>query len=157
MKNIWKIFTQDMKNLVTHPFVLIIAIGLCAIPSLYAWFNIYSNWDPYANTGNIKIAVTNLDEDYKTDDGTVENMGNEVIEELKQKDSIGWVFLDSQEEALEGLNRGDYYAAVVIEKNFTKECIMFSGKKPRILLLCIMRMKRKMQLERRLRILQFPV
>lgn len=120
MKNIWKIFTQDMKNLVTHPFVLIIAIGLCAIPSLYAWFNIYSNWDPYANTGNIKIAVTNLDEDYKTDDGTIENMGNEVVEELKQKDSIGWVFLDSQEEALEGLNRGDYYAAVVIEKNFTK-------------------------------------
>lgn len=119
MKNIWKIFTQDLKNLLRHPFALIIAIGLCAIPSLYAWFNIYSNWDPYASTGNIKIAVANLDQDYATGDGTTENMGNEVVEELKQKDSIGWVFLDTQEEALEGLYRGDYYAAVVIEKNFT--------------------------------------
>ena len=55
MKNIWRIFSGDMKRLVRNPFALVIAIGLCIIPSLYAWFNIYSNWDPYANTKNIKI------------------------------------------------------------------------------------------------------
>ena len=53
MKNIWRIFSGDMKRLVRNPFALVIAIGLCIIPSLYAWFNIYSNWDPYANTKNI--------------------------------------------------------------------------------------------------------
>ena len=52
MKNIWRIFSGDMKRLVRNPFALVIAIGLCIIPSLYAWFNIYSNWDPYANTKN---------------------------------------------------------------------------------------------------------
>ena len=55
MKNIWRIFSGDMKRLVRNPFALVIAIGLCIIPSLYAWFNIYSNWDPYANTKNIKM------------------------------------------------------------------------------------------------------
>lgn len=57
MKNIWRIFAKDIKGLVKNPFAMIIALGLCVIPSLYAWFNIYSNWDPYANTSNIKIAV----------------------------------------------------------------------------------------------------
>lgn len=51
MKNIWKIFTGDLKKLVKQPFALVIIIGLCVIPSLYAWFNIFANWDPYANTG----------------------------------------------------------------------------------------------------------
>lgn len=61
-----------------------IAIGLCIIPSLYAWFNIYSNWDPYANTKNIKIAVATEDTGYQMDDGTTVNMGDSVIESLKE-------------------------------------------------------------------------
>ena len=56
MKNIWKIFTGDLKKLVKQPFALVIIIGLCVIPSLYAWFNIFANWDPYANTGGIPVA-----------------------------------------------------------------------------------------------------
>ena len=40
MKNIWHIFSGDMKRLARNPFALIIAIGLCIIPSLNAWFNI---------------------------------------------------------------------------------------------------------------------
>ena len=62
MKNIWKIFTRDIKKLVKQPFALIIIIGLCVIPSLYAWFNIFANWDPYANTGGIPVAVVSLDQ-----------------------------------------------------------------------------------------------
>jgi len=33
MKNIWKIFTGDLKKLVKQPFALVIIIGLCVIPS----------------------------------------------------------------------------------------------------------------------------
>ena len=84
MKNIWRIFSGDMKRLVRNPFALVIAIGLCIIPSLYAWFNIYSNWDPYANTKNIKIAVATEDTGYQMDDGTTVNMGDSVIESLKE-------------------------------------------------------------------------
>ena len=29
MKNIWRIFSGDMKRLVRNPFALVIAIGLC--------------------------------------------------------------------------------------------------------------------------------
>lgn len=119
MKNIWHIFTRDIKGLLRAPFALIIAIGLCIIPSLYAWFNIYSNWDPYSNTGNIKIAVVSEDTGYTLSDGTYENMGEEVLEELKENESIGWTFLESTDEALEGVRCGDYYAAVIISEDFT--------------------------------------
>lgn len=105
-------------------FALIIAIGLCFIPSFYAWFNIYSNQDPYANTGNIAIAVVSEDRGFQTEDGTTVNMGNAVIEQLKENDSIGWKFLDSSEEAVAGVESGDYYAAVIINERFSES--MFS-------------------------------
>lgn len=119
MKNIWSIFLSDVKRLIKNPFALIIALGLCVIPSLYAWFNIYSNWDPYASTSNIKIAVATEDAGYTMKDGSTVNMGAEVIEELKENKKIGWVFLDNTKDALEGVKSGDYYAAVVIGEDFT--------------------------------------
>ena len=119
MKNIWKIFRNDIAGLIKNPFALVIAVGLCIIPSLYAWFNIYSNWDPYANTANIRIAVATEDVGYTLKDGTTVNMGDEVIESLKENDKIGWVFLDSADEAVNGVYSGTYYAAVIVSDNFT--------------------------------------
>ena len=119
MKNIWKIFTGDLKKLVKQPFALVIIIGLCAIPSLYAWFNIFANWDPYANTGGIPVAVVSLDKDYTRKDGSVVNMGESVLESLHSNTSVKWIFLDTEEEAREGVEAGKYYAAIVITDKFT--------------------------------------
>ena len=116
MKNIWKIFTGDLKKLVKQPFALVIIIGLCVIPSLYAWFNIFANWDPYANTGGIPVAVVSLDKDYTRKDGSVVNMGESVLESLHSNTSVKWIFLDTEEEAQEA---GKYYAAIVITDKFT--------------------------------------
>ena len=119
MKNIFRIFTADLKGLLKNFFALVIALGLCVLPALYAWFNIYANWDPYSNTGNIRIAVASLDKGWTNKDGDKLNMGDEIMDELKEKDSIGWVFVDTENEALDGVYSGDYYAAVVIDSDFT--------------------------------------
>ena len=124
MKNIIHIFRKDVRGLCRNFFALVIAIGLCFIPSLYAWFNIYSNEDPYANTGNIYIAVASEDEGMKLEDGTTVNMGVQVIEQLKENKSIGWQFVDSSDEAINGVESGKYYAAVVIGDRFSES--MFS-------------------------------
>lgn len=124
MKNILKIFKRDVKGLCRNFFALVIALGLCLLPALYAWFNIYANWDPYANTGNIQIAVANLDNGI-TVDGSKANMGDNIVESLKEKDSIGWQFLDTREEAKAGVKSGKYYAAIVIDKDFSYE--MYNG------------------------------
>lgn len=119
MKNIRRIFAADLRGLLRNFFALVIAVGLCLLPAFYAWFNIYANWDPYANTGNIRIAVSNLDEGCTDLDGNPANMGEQIVEQLKQKDNIGWVFTDSKEDAVDRVKSGDCYAAVVIGSDFS--------------------------------------
>lgn len=120
MDNIKKIFFRDVKSLFRHPFALIIALGLCMIPALYAWFNIYSNWDPYGNTGNIQIAVASEDAGYIDENGNEVNATDAVMETLKENKSIDWVQLKSGKEAFKGVQAGKYYAAVVFSKDFTQ-------------------------------------
>ena len=61
MRNAFRIFRRDMKRLLRSPAAVLVMIGVCIIPSLYAWFNIAANIDPYGNTSGIKIAVANND------------------------------------------------------------------------------------------------
>jgi putative membrane protein len=94
-------------------------VAISVLPALYAWVNIYANGNPYANTGEIQIAVASLDPGLDLEDGSHINMADEVQEELKQKDTIGWQFPGSADEAIEGVKSGKYYAAIVFEDNFT--------------------------------------
>ena len=119
MADILRIFKRDMCGIFRNVLVLIIVIGLCVLPALYAWFNIYANWDPYGNTGNIAIAVVNLDKGWTKNDSETVNMGDGVVESLKQKDTIGWKFVKSEEKAVEGVKSGRYYSALVIDEQFT--------------------------------------
>ena len=125
MQNIRKIFFRDVLALLKNPFALIIAGGLCVLPALYAWFNIYSNWDPYGNTGNIRIAVASEDKGYTGADGSQVNVADTVIGSLKENQSIAWTVVENKESAVRGVYDGSYYAAVVFADDFT-QC-MYQG------------------------------
>lgn len=126
MHNILTIMKRDIKALLTHFFPLVIAIGLCILPPLYAWFNIYSNWDPYGNSSNVKIAVASEDAGWTDPDtGEFYDAGDEVIDSLKENDSIDWIFLDSSKKAVKGVKSGEYYAAVVLAEDFSQD--MYHG------------------------------
>ncbi len=119
MKTVKQIFLTDIKNLVKNFFALVIAVGVCFLPALYAWFNIYSNWDPYGNTGNLQLAAVNLDQGYTDDDGEFKNTGQEIMDDLADSDKVDWIFVDSEEEAISGVESGKYYAALIVEEDFT--------------------------------------
>ena len=119
MKTILKIFKNDLIGIKKSILTIVLAVGLCILPALYAWFNIFANWDPYANTGNINIAVVNLDKGYTDADGNEMNMGQSVVDKLKSQTSIGWVFPESEKSAIGGVKSGTYYAAVVIDEDFS--------------------------------------
>ena len=40
MKNIFKIFISDVKRIFQNVVAVVVIMGLCVIPCLYAWFNI---------------------------------------------------------------------------------------------------------------------
>ena len=124
MKTVRKIFLDDLKQLVSSFFIIVIILGITVIPALYAWLNIYSNWDPYGNTAGLKIAFYSSDEG-ATVDGLTENVGDELKKEMEGNDAIHWVFTDSEEQALSGVRSGEYYAAIVIESDFSYRILNF--------------------------------
>lgn len=101
-------------------------MGLAVLPSLYAWFNILSNWDPYGpeSTSNIKVAVA-YDDTGINISGMDINISTNIVEALKTNDTIGWVFTDSTDEAIEGVWSGDYYAALIMPADFSKDMVSF--------------------------------
>lgn len=120
MRNIFKIFYADFKRLSHNVVAVVVIMGLTIIPCLYAWFNIFSNWDPYGEsaTSNLKIAVASEDTGY-TIEGMSVNIGDSVVDALETNKTIGWVFVDTAKEATDGVYSGDYYAALVIPEDFT--------------------------------------
>ena len=128
MKNIFKIFISDVKRIFQNVVAVVVIMGLCVIPCLYAWFNIFSNWDPYgeSSTSNLKVAVVSEDEGV-TVAGISVNIGSSVVEALQENKVMGWVFTETSDEAVDGVYSGEYYAALVIPDDFTEEMISFLG------------------------------
>ena len=125
MKHILHIFRKDVTGLSRNLFALMIAGGLCIIPSLYAWFNIYSNWDPYANTSSLKVAVVSEDSGFSSKGSDPVNMGNQVVEQLHDNTGVGWVFPQDTDAALKGVYDGRYYAAIIIGDDFSRSLFDF--------------------------------
>lgn len=119
MKKIIALLKQDLLRVRGSVVACIVAVGLVIVPTLYAWFNIAGSWDPYGNTGNLKVAVANSDEGYLSDLIPVRvNIGDTVVSSLRENDNIDWVFV-KEAAAVEGVRSGEYYAAVVIPENFS--------------------------------------
>ena len=119
MRNIIAIFKRDLSRIRGSVVALIVAVGLVIVPTLYAWFNIAGSWDPYGNTGNLKVAVANSDDGYMSDLIPVRvNIGDTVVSALRENDQLDWRFV-SESDAVEGVRSGEYYAAVVIPENFS--------------------------------------
>lgn len=121
MKNIFEIFRRDVRRISHNVIALIVILGLTIVPCLYAWFNIAACWDPYGNTGKIKIAVASVDEGYEGELISLNiNIGDTVLSSLRENTQMDWIFT-SKKKALNGVESGKYYAAIVIPETFSND------------------------------------
>ena len=130
MKNIIEIFRKDIKEVFRKTNTWIIIVGLIFLPSMYAWPNILSSWDPYGHTNNIKVAVTSEDAG-ATVDGKDLNLGNSLVEGLKNNKNLDWQFVSNKQQAEDGVRIGDYYASIVVPKNFSQDMTSVSRTEPK--------------------------
>ncbi|XAP98143.1 YhgE/Pip domain-containing protein [Staphylococcus aureus] len=128
MKNAFKLFKMDLKKVAKTPAVWIILAGLAILPSFYAWFNLWAMWDPYGNTGHIKVAVVNEDKG-DTIRGKKVNVGNTMVNTLKKNKSFDWQFV-SREKADHEIKMGKYFAGIYIPSKFTHEITGTLRKRP---------------------------
>ncbi len=117
MKTAFRIFIRDLKRLSRNRAAALVMVGVCLLPSLYAWFNIAANMDPYAHTSGIKVAIANSDKGADYDSISL-NAGDTIVQSLKKNDQLGWVFVN-EKKAKQGVRSGKYYAAIVIPEDFS--------------------------------------
>ena len=130
MKNIIEIFRNDIKEVFRKTNTWIIIVGLIFLPSMYAWPNILSSWDPYGHTNNIKVAVTSEDDGANVD-GKELNLGKSLVEGLKNNKNLDWQFVSNKQQAEDGVRIGDYYASIVVPKNFSQDMTSVSRTEPK--------------------------
>ena len=128
MKTTLQIFKRDCMRLLRNPVAMLVVIGVCILPSLYAWFNIAANMDPYSNTKGIKVAIASNDAGACSDKISL-NAGSSLIEQLEKNNSLGWTFVD-EDAAIEGVRSGKYYAAIVIPEDFSESLLSIISGKP---------------------------
>ena len=125
MRDVWLIFSDELRRLFANVMSVVIALGLVAMPSIFAWYNIIACWDVFDHTGNLSVAVANTDEGYQSDLIPLRvNVGEQVVSALRANDQIDWLFTD-EGDAVDGARSGRYYAAVVIPKDFSRDMLTF--------------------------------
>ena len=117
MKNIWKIFQRDLQQIQKNVIAMIVIIGITVVPCLYAWFNIAASWDPYENTGNLKVAVASVDEGYEGSIIPVQlTLGDQVLSALRENTQLEWVFT-TKSKAMKGVKSRPMSSGKILARN----------------------------------------
>lgn len=122
MRNAFRVLGRDLARIRRAPKSWAIIIGLLVLPSLYAWVNIVAFWDPYGNADHIKVAVVNQDQGASTDLTGEVNVGQQVVDQLRTNDQLGWQFMD-HDEAMDAVRSGSSYAAIVMPPDFSRDLL----------------------------------
>lgn len=131
MSKLFSLIRRDFRHVFDNVIALVVCVGMIVIPCFYAWFNIYSAWDPYGNTGELKVALANADEGYKTELMHANiNIGERMVSDLQGSDKVDYV-VTTKDKALEGVRSGEYYAAIVFPKDFSADMMTVLSKSVR--------------------------
>ena len=133
INNIIEIMKHDFHSALLNPIVIIILIAIIILPSLYAIINIEACWDPYEKTGNMKFAVANLDNGTTYNNMSI-NVGNELVNTLKNNTDFKWVFV-SESELREGVKNGTYYSGIIIPQNLSENVVSITSDNPKTAIL----------------------
>ena len=127
MKNVLRVLKRDFLRILKAPASIVVVLALIVLPSLYTWFNVVGFWDPYGNTGNLRVCVVNEDEGSSSNLTGEINLGDMVVEQLHDDDQLGWDFVD-YDTAMEAVKSGHAYAAFVLPRDFSADLLtLLSG------------------------------
>lgn len=118
----------EFKRLFTKKSMLISVLICILVPLVYAMIMLSPKWGPYDNLDNLPVAVVNSDEG-AVKDGENINVGNELVENLKSNEELGWEFV-TKEEAQRGMDRMKYYMMIEVPPNFSKNALTVLDEDP---------------------------
>ena len=61
MRGTLDLFLNDIRTACRNVMSAVMLVGLVVIPMLFTWFNVLASWDPFSNTGQLKVGVASVD------------------------------------------------------------------------------------------------
>lgn len=119
---------QEWKSLLHNKLLLLVVVAIILIPVIYAGLFLKSMWDPYGSVSNLPVAVVNNDQPVEYE-GTTLQIGADMVDELKDNDSMAFNFVDA-ETAEAGLRNGTYYMVITIPEDFSKNASTLMDENP---------------------------
>lgn len=108
---------QEWAYLRKNKILLLVFLAIIAIPTIYTTLFLGSMWDPYGKVDHLPVAIVNEDKPVTYNNETLE-IGNEMVDSLKDNDSLDFHFVSSKE-AKDGLKKGTYYMVITIPEDFS--------------------------------------
>lgn len=122
MRNVWLVLKRDILRLLKVPPALVVVLFLIVLPSIYTWYNVAGFWDPYGNTGALRVCVVNEDVGGSSELTGELDVGDQVVKGLEENDQLDWQFVD-RDQAMEELGSGKSYAVFIIPSDFTEKLL----------------------------------
>ena len=122
MGNVLRVLKRDVLRLLKVPPALVVVLALLILPSVYTWYNVVGFWNPYDNTGNLRVCVVNEDAGGSSELTGELRIGDMIVDELHQNTQLDWAFVD-HDTAMDELAAGKSYAAFVIPHDFTERLL----------------------------------
>lgn len=119
----------EWKNITASKIMWVVIAAIAIMPLLYGALYLAAFQDPYARLNTVPVAVVNEDR------GAViaaeqRNLGDDVVQQLKDTDDgLGWHFV-SADEARKGLEDGEYFMTCTIPVDFSESIASVDGSAP---------------------------
>lgn len=126
--NFLKVAWRDISSIFKNRFIRVSVIAIIIVPLLYSLLYLDAFWDPYARIKDMPVAVVNQDKG-SMKDGEKVNYGQDLVDNLKEKEEVGWRFV-TKKQAEEGVKGKDYYAMFVIPEDFSENALSSTKGKP---------------------------
>jgi putative membrane protein len=118
---IW-IARTEARFFMRFPKLLVAAVLVAALPSLYALIYLSSIWDPASKTGALPVGLVNLDTGTRYREHAF-NVGAEVAAELRQRHTFGFVDVDDEAQARHMVRQGALAFALIIPPDFSENAV----------------------------------
>lgn len=104
--------------------------AICCIPLIYGALYLAAFYDPYGNIDKVPVVVVNKDKGYEVDGERLE-VGDTVVEQLRDSDALDFTYDNDEQSAREGLEKGTYYMELVIPEDFSENVASASTDNPK--------------------------
>ncbi|MDD2926879.1 YhgE/Pip domain-containing protein [Rhodoferax sp.] len=118
----WDIVRMEGRFFWRYPRLLLAAAVVALIPALYVLIYLASVWDPAAKTGDLPVAIVNLDRGLEYRQQAF-NVGRDLAARLKLKPTFGYVDYTDESTARQQVRQGALAFALIVPADFSSNAV----------------------------------